>query len=465
MNIEKQNKIYILVLTGGPCGGKTTGQARLCTFFENLGWKVYRVPETATILIGGGVKFPSLTDEQAFKFQENLLKTMLKVEDTFLDLASSCDRNCLVICDRGAMDATAYMKPEQWERMKRENDWNEVELRDSRYLQVIHMVSAAKGAEDFYRIDNHVTRHEGIDLARQLDDLTSQAWVGHPYYDVIDNSTDFEHKVVRMISAVCNRIGIETGDRLSPDSNKRKFLIAKIPNDEELLCKKVAAAEGMSDEAGISLANSYPQFQDFIVVHDYLVTPHHKQQARIRRRGQNGNWTYMHTIRRPEINGEIVELKQQITSREYELLIAQRDASHYSVVKKRRCFLWNNQYFQLDIYQKPCHQRCDGLMILETYTTLQGDALKLPSFLEVTREVTGEQEYSMYYLSSKESNPMNCEKAGDMVKSVPCRMMNGIHHSTPDFRKSFSCATLNGIDHDDSAGNHCKNGATESSAK
>ena len=24
----------------GPCGGKTTGQARLSTFFENLGWKV-----------------------------------------------------------------------------------------------------------------------------------------------------------------------------------------------------------------------------------------------------------------------------------------------------------------------------------------------------------------------------------------------------------------------------------------
>jgi len=24
----------------GPCGGKTTGQARLCTFFESIGWKV-----------------------------------------------------------------------------------------------------------------------------------------------------------------------------------------------------------------------------------------------------------------------------------------------------------------------------------------------------------------------------------------------------------------------------------------
>jgi hypothetical protein len=32
--------IYKLVLTGGPCGGKTTGQERLATFFEDHGWKV-----------------------------------------------------------------------------------------------------------------------------------------------------------------------------------------------------------------------------------------------------------------------------------------------------------------------------------------------------------------------------------------------------------------------------------------
>lgn len=30
----------IINYLAGPCGGKTTGQARLCTFFENLGWKV-----------------------------------------------------------------------------------------------------------------------------------------------------------------------------------------------------------------------------------------------------------------------------------------------------------------------------------------------------------------------------------------------------------------------------------------
>lgn len=36
------------------------------------------------------------------------------------------------------------------------------------------MVSAAKGAEDFYRLDNNITRTEGIEVARQLDELTSQ---------------------------------------------------------------------------------------------------------------------------------------------------------------------------------------------------------------------------------------------------------------------------------------------------
>lgn len=43
----------------------------------------------------------------AFKFQENLLKTMLQIENTFFQLGESLSRNCLIICDRGAMDASA----------------------------------------------------------------------------------------------------------------------------------------------------------------------------------------------------------------------------------------------------------------------------------------------------------------------------------------------------------------------
>jgi hypothetical protein len=48
------------------------------------------------------------------------------------------------------MDASAYIDSEKWERMKNANGWNEIELRDNRYNQIIHMVSAAVGAEEFY---------------------------------------------------------------------------------------------------------------------------------------------------------------------------------------------------------------------------------------------------------------------------------------------------------------------------
>ena len=54
--VPPTKRVHKLVLTGGPCGGKTTAQNRLATFFESLGWRVFRVPETATILLNGGVR-------------------------------------------------------------------------------------------------------------------------------------------------------------------------------------------------------------------------------------------------------------------------------------------------------------------------------------------------------------------------------------------------------------------------
>ena len=77
-----------MVLTGGPCGGKTTGQAKLATFFENLGWKVFRVPETATVLMSGGIAFGELNEEQIFDFQVKnfFLKKIVKKQKKKIDI-------------------------------------------------------------------------------------------------------------------------------------------------------------------------------------------------------------------------------------------------------------------------------------------------------------------------------------------------------------------------------------------
>ena len=72
-----------------------------------------------------------------------------------------------------------------------------MEIRDNRYDQVIHMVSAANGAEKFYSLDNHTCRSEDIDKAKELDKLVGEAWVGHPYLEVVDNRLGDSYHLLR----------------------------------------------------------------------------------------------------------------------------------------------------------------------------------------------------------------------------------------------------------------------------
>lgn len=99
----------------------------------------------------------------------------------------------------------------------------------------------------------------------------------------------------KMISTVCRRIGIEAGDRLKSASKKIKFLV----------------------KGPMPLEAAFPPFQDFDVVHDYLITANPKVQSRLRKRGQNGNWSYQHTVRRADAGSQSVELRRQISHRDY----------------------------------------------------------------------------------------------------------------------------------------------------
>ncbi|KAF7288042.1 TRPL translocation defect 14 [Rhynchophorus ferrugineus] len=429
---ENKRIAYRLVLTGGPCGGKTTGQARLSTFFENLGWKVFRVPETASVLLSGGVKFSDLSEEEGVIFQENLLKTMLQIEDTFFELARTSRRNCLIICDRGAMDASAFISKEKWENIMKDNSWNSIELRDNRYNQIIHMVSAAKGAEDYYTTEDHSCRSEGVEMARELDTKAAASWVGHPYFDVIDNSTDFEGKIRRMIGAVCHKIGLDTGDRLLTNSKKHKFLVRGPLPDDSL----------------------FPPFQDFEVVHNYLQS-NSPNQVRLRKRGQKGYYSYIHTVRRQnQPGGQVIEVKTQINHRDYINLLTQKDNSHFTIFKKRRCFIFNNQYFQLDIYEQPSHPRCRGMILLETYSALDEDKLTatLPTFLNIEREVTGNPDYSMYNLSLREDwktskKYLHMNFVGPEDSPARETKMNGDANINAKMSKLNGHGNLNGLAH------------------
>jgi len=136
-------------------------------------------------------------------------------------------------------------------------------------------------------------------------------------------------------------------------------------------------------------------------VHHYLHSAQKGYQTRLRKRVRNGRPTYTFTVRKPELQGQTVELKQPCSQRDYLNLLTHRDDSHLPVFKTRRCFLYQNQQYQLDLYRAPCHSRCKGLILLETFTTLEDSEIipSLPPFLKVVRNVTGDPAFSMYNLS------------------------------------------------------------------
>jgi len=377
--VPPTRRIHKLVLTGGPCGGKTTGQARLATFFENLGWKVFRVPETATVLMSGGISFGELNQEQVLDFQEHLIATMMALEDTYFSMAEKCDQNVLIIADRGTMDASAFIDRESWEKILNKLGLEDIEISDNRYNHVVHMQSAAIGAEKFYTTEDHAARFEGLELARERDRRAMEAWRDHPYVDIIDNRADFDTKINKLIDLVVRRIGINVGDRFKANSRKVKFVVSSLPSDEAFPIK----------------------FTDFQVVHHYLHSATKGFQTRLRKRVRNGRGTFTFTVRKPELQGQTVEVKQPISQRDYLNLLAHRDDTHLPIFKTRRCFLYQNQQYQLDIYRSPCHSRCKGLILLETFTTLADEELlaSLPPFLRVKRAVTGDPAFSMYNLS------------------------------------------------------------------
>lgn len=385
-----ERKIYKVVLTGGPCGGKTTGMASIFSFFESLGWRVFTVPESATIMLGLRIRFAQLTPEAAYDFQKDILKTMLQIEEAAVRQAAHVkDRHVLILFDRGAMDPSAYMPRDQWLKLLNEVGVDEFDLLNNRYNQVVHMVTAADGAERFYTVANNATRSEGIAEAKKTDENTRNVWLGHPYFDIIDNSDvkGFEDKVLKAVQAVADRCGIvEAKDRLDKNSRKRKWLVAAI------------------DES------KFPSYEDYYIKHDYLVSDSKTTQVRVRlRRKDNKGESYSITVREFHTElGESIETRQFINQKEYNRFMGMADQTRAPLHKKRRIFMYGNHYFNLDMYQDPLPPCVKGkhLMFLECYTTQKkGSPLpELPDCLTIVKEITGEKDYSMYTLSKLAPN-------------------------------------------------------------
>ena len=159
-------EITKIVITGGPCAGKTTAMSWIKEEFTRKGYAVLFIAETATELISSGAAPWTLTSNEAY---QNCQMRMQLGKEKIYELAAQSmkQEKVLIVCDRGALDNKVYMSDEIFERILQSLHTTEEELRNN-YDAVFHLVTAAKGAEAFYTTANNQARIETAEEAAEI---------------------------------------------------------------------------------------------------------------------------------------------------------------------------------------------------------------------------------------------------------------------------------------------------------
>ena len=360
-------EITKIVITGGPCAGKSTAMSWVQNAFTQLGYTVLFVPETATELISGGVA--PWTCGTNGQYQCLQMKLQLEKEKIFEAAAATMKaEKVLIVCDRGTLDNKAYMTEEEFLLAADSVGSNEVELRDG-YGAVFHLVTAAKGAEEFYTCENNRARTETPEQARAIDDKIIAAWTGHPHFRVIGNDGDFEVKMKSLIKEISSFLG-----EPEPMEIERKYLI---------------------EYPDVQWLESMPNCQRIEIIQTYLKSAEN-EEVRVRQRGTDGHYIYFKTIKRKISDVKRVEIERRLTESEYLSHLMEADTNKHQIRKNRYCLTYEGQYFEIDIYPF-----WSDKAIIELEMSEEGGEPVFPPEIKVIKEVTDDDSYKNSSLASK----------------------------------------------------------------
>ena len=359
-----------IVLTGGPCAGKTTALSRIEQELTERGYKVFVVSESATDLIKSGIRPFGDKAFDLLNFQRLILKCQKEKEALYEKAVEMLldDDKVVILCDRGIMDNKAYI-PKEFKDIAAEQNLNELDMLTD-YDMVIHMVTAAIGCPEYYTLENNAARSESIEEATDLDNRTRNAWIGHNRLVIVDNSTNFEDKLNRVCENIYQAINLPYGIRY-----QRKYLIDLAKSNLDFLDGK--------DVNSIHIDQTY------------LKSREDGYERRLRKLTKDGEVTYYLTVQKKAKDGlSKISTDKKITAKEYLSLIELEDKNS-TISKTRYTFVHNNQYFKLDVFDN------EDLALLEVNPIDSEQKVDLPNDLTISKEVTDDHDYDNVVLANR----------------------------------------------------------------
>lgn len=368
MSTKKQ--IKRIVCTGGPCAGKSTFMSRAEEIFQERGYKVMIVHETATELITGGIS-PAPDNMGMYEFQKYAIGLQLKKEELYDMAAEQINaNNVLIFYDRGILDDKGYVSGNEFTELLNQFDLTEKKARN-KYDMVIHMVTAAKGAEEAYTLSNNAARYESVEEAKHIDNTILESWKEHPNRVIIENDCDFETKIRKSIQAVFTYLKEE-----KPTEIFKKYLIQ------------------VNDNL-INHLNSIHAIETNIT--QYYLKSQPGTERRIRKRERNGNTICYYSEATMLTPSTRIKKDRIISNGQYGDYSLEIDPTLHVIKKKRFSFYYNSLFFKLDIFSFDPTKALLGIQVPDS-----DEEIELPDFIDIIKDVSDIMNYKNYYLAKSQ---------------------------------------------------------------
>ena len=360
-----------IVLTGGPCAGKTSAMANIERHLINRGFHPFFVPEAATQIIAEHKLHPSLFSgkDGIIFFQELVMLRQLHNEETVSSgiARANLQGRPVMILDRGVMDSLAYFRraglpDSEFERMLERLSAGDLmhNLKD-RYSMTLFLDTAPR--EIYERgMKNNPARQEDYDSAWRTNELLKGAWAGSNLKIVTNpQSGVFEDKVRQALMYIDNELGEP------PVEYERKFSVMQnvaFPSNIEVRQFKIEQYYLKNDSKDVSSER----------VRSITLMP---QEITY----------YYHTVKHKKSGFGTYEKEEKINEEKFSRLLSARE--HLGrVIKNRFCFTSGAHHFELDVFEEPAAVAGRAILEVEGGEDLQNTQISFPAFLQIGEELT-----------------------------------------------------------------------------
>ena len=197
--------------------------------------------------------------------------------------------------------------------------------------------------------------YEGVFILGSDNDDIVNAWVGTPHLRVCKEKSE-------LLAELEFLFGVPV-----PLEIERKYLV-KYPDIKYL--------ESLKSCAAVEITQTY-------------IEPADGEKYRVRKRGNQGNYTYFHTVKRLISGFKRVEEEKIISEYEYESYLNEENAEKIQLSKIRYCLLYGNKYFEIDVFPF-----WDDKAYIEIELKSEDEKVILPPFIELIKDVSTDRSYT-----------------------------------------------------------------------